>query len=86
MKTLITLFAIVLLFTSCGYYRDNSVYAPYDSNESFYRVRVFGPSGFTATGALKIYYLPMEGITDKKVDSINKEADRYIERCEKYTK
>lgn len=86
MKTLITLFSIVLLFTSCGYHKDNQIYSPMMSNESYYMVRVFGPQGFGASGALIIYKIPMEGINDFKVDSINKEADRYIERCEKYTK
>lgn len=77
---------IIVLLISCGYSKDESVYTPFMSNESFYMVRVFPPpfSSFTNTGALKIYKIPMQGITDKKVDSINKEADKFINDCEKY--
>jgi hypothetical protein len=48
-------------------------------------VRVFPPLALTNTGASIIYKIPMEGINDKKVDSINKVADKFIEHCEKYT-
>jgi len=77
---------IIILFISCDYYKDESVYSPVFGNESYYMVRVFPPPGFTNTGAIMIYKLPMESITDKKVDSINKVADNYIENCKKYTK
>lgn len=68
---------IIILFISCGYYKDSQVY------KGVYMVRVFKHT-LTNTGAQQIYYLPMEGITDRKVDSINKLADEYIVKCEKY--
>jgi len=77
---------IMILFIGCDYYKDESIYRPAFEEESYYMVRVFGPQGFTNQGALKVYYLPMEAITDKKVDSVNKVADKYIENCKKYTK
>lgn len=73
------------LFISCDYSKDESVIRDFGSNESYYMVRVFPPQGFTNQGALIIYKLPMESITDEKVDSINKVADKYIENCRKYT-
>lgn len=84
MKKLLLL-QIIILFISCGYHKEEYVYTPFMSNESYYRVRVFPPIGLTNSGALMIYQIPMEGINDFKVDSINKEADKYIENCEKYT-
>lgn len=77
---------IIILFISCDYHKDESVYSPMMSNESYYMVRVFPPLGLTNSGALMIYKIPMQGIDDKKVDSINKIADKYIENCRKYTK
>jgi len=68
---------IIILFTSCGYHKDSQIY------NGIYMVRVWEPT-LTNTGAQQIYYLPMEGITDRKVDSINKLADEYIVKCEKY--
>lgn len=70
---------IIILLTSCGYYKDSQV------SHGVYMIRIWQHT-FTNMGAQKIYYLPMEGITDKKVDSINRLADKYIENCEKYTK
>lgn len=77
---------IIILFISCDYSKDESIYNPIFGGESYYMLRVFPPQGFTNEGALIIYKLPMKSITDKKVDSINKEADKYIENCKKYTK
>lgn len=77
---------IIILFISCGYHKDEQIYAPIMSDESYYMVRVFPPVGFTNSGALIIYKIPMDGINDFKVDSINKLADEYIQHCEKYTK
>lgn len=68
---------IIILFISCGYYKDSQVY------NGVYMVRVWKHT-LTNTGTQQIYYLPMEGITDRKVDSINKLADEYIVKCEKY--
>lgn len=89
MKKIITLSVMVIMiciyFSSCSYHKDEQIVTGFDSSESFYMVRVFGPA-LTNSGALKIYYLPMDSINDRKVDSINKEADKYIENCEKYTK
>jgi hypothetical protein len=76
---------ILLFLIACDYHKDESIYNPIFSGESYYMVRVFGPQGITNEGALIIYKLPMESITDKKVDSINKVADKYIENCKKYT-
>lgn len=77
------LFIIPILFLciSCNYSKDVSIISEYP-NGSYYRVRVFPPQ---CSGALIVYKIPMEGITDKKVDSINKVADEYIKHCEKYT-
>lgn len=77
---------IIILFVSCGYSKDESIYKPIFGEETYYMLRVFGPQGLTNEGALIIYKLPMESITDEKVDSINKVADKYIENCKKYTK
>lgn len=77
---------IIILLTSCDYYKDESIYKPIFGGQSYYMVRVFAPQGLTNQGALMIYQLPMETITDEKVDSINKVADKYIENCKKYTK
>jgi len=76
---------IIALFLSCDYRKEKSIYNPIFGGESCYMLRVFGPPGFTNEGALVIYKLPMESITDKKVDSINKVADKFIENCKKYT-
>jgi len=81
-KLLIILIAI--MFTSCSYWKDESIINEYP-NTTYYMVRVFPPLGLTNTGASIIYKIPMEGINDKKVDSINKVADKFIEHCEKYT-
>jgi len=76
---------IILLFISCDYSKDESITSDIMGNKSYYMVRVWPPQGFTNSGALIIYKLPMESITDKKVDSVNKVADKYIENCRKYT-
>ncbi len=76
---------IIILFISCSYYKDSSITSDFN-NQSFYMVRVFPPAELTNSGALIIYKIPMEGINDKKGDSINKVADKYIEDCKKYTK
>lgn len=80
------LIPIIILFISCGYHKDEQVYTPFMSNESYYRVRVFPPQGLTNSGAIMVYDIPMYGINDKKVDSINKVADKFILDCIKYTK
>lgn len=77
MKTLFII-QIIILFISCGYRKDKQIM------RGIYMVRVWPPLGLTNSGAQMIYYLPMEGITDHKVYSINKLADEYIEKCEKY--
>lgn len=74
---------IIILLISCDYHKDESIYSPLSENESYYMVRVWPPVGITNSGALMIYKLPMSTITDKKVDSINKVADQYIENCKK---
>lgn len=84
MKKILIIF-VINLFISCDYYKDESVIRDFGSDKSYYMVRVFPPQGLTNTGALIIYKLPMESITDAKVDSINKVADKYIENCKKYT-
>ena len=76
---------IIATFISCGYSKDHQIYSPIMDKESYYMVRVFGPSAFTNSGALIIYKSPMSTITDKKVDSINNLADKYIEDCKRYT-
>jgi len=76
---------ILILCLSCDYRKDESIISEYP-HQSYYMVRIFPPVGFTNTGAIMIYKIPMESITDKKVDSINKVADKYIEDCKKYTK
>lgn len=76
---------IVLVFISCDYSKDTSIFRDFMGDNSYYMVRVWPPQGFTNSGAIMIYKLPMESITDKKVDSINKVADKYIENCKKYT-
>lgn len=74
---------IIILFISCGYHKDSQVYRPFMSDESYYMVRVWETFTVTNNGALKIYEIPMEGINDKKIDSINREADKFIENCKK---
>jgi len=76
---------IIALLISCNYSKDESIVRDFIGDNSYYMVRVWPPQGFTNSGALIIYKIPMEGINDKKVDSINKVADKYIENCEKYT-
>lgn len=83
MKRITLVLLIIIFLNSCGYTKDEQIYTPIMSNESYYMVRVFN-HGLTSSGALIIYKLPMEGITDKKVDSVNKLADQYIKNCEKY--
>lgn len=79
----ILIIPIIILFISCnGYYKDSQVYRPIMSNESFYMVRVWERGTITNNGALIVYKLPMQGITDKKIDSINKVANDYIKNCE----
>lgn len=72
---------IVVLFISCGYYKDSQVYNPLMSNEPVYMVRVFESFTLINNGALKIYEIPMKDINDKKIDSLNKEADNFIQNC-----
>jgi hypothetical protein len=76
---------IITLFFACDYRKDESINNPIFKGESYYMLRVFPPPEFTNSGALIIYKLPMKSITDKKVDSVNKLADKYIENCKKYT-
>lgn len=75
------LILIIILFVSCGYHKDKEIYTPFMSNEPIYMVRVWGPIELTNNGCLIIYQIQMKGITDKKIDSINKEADKFIETC-----
>lgn len=77
---------IAILLASCDYSKDASVVRDFMGEQSYYMVRVWPPQGFTNSGALIIYKIPMEGINDKKVDSINTVADKYIEDCKKYAK
>lgn len=84
MKKLLLLPIIIIFLNSCGYRKNADVYSGDNDEESYYVVRVFAPT-FTNSPPIKTYSLPMEGINDFKVDSINKEADKYIENCEKYT-
>ena len=74
---------IIILFISCGYRKNIDIGKDYGEDESFYVIRIFAPT-FTNCPPIKEYYLPMQGINDKKVDSINKLADQYIKNCEKY--
>lgn len=77
---------IFILFSSCGYYKDSEVYRPIMSDESYYMLRVFRKFELTNSGALIIYKISMKEITDKKIDSINKEADKFIQHCLKIDK
>lgn len=83
MKKLLIL-SIIILFISCTGYRKDMSVCSYVDEEPYYRIRVFGPE-ITNSGALKIYKLPMKDISDFKVDSLNREADKFIRDCEKYS-
>lgn len=77
------LLLIFCTFISCDrYYKDSFV----DSNvlmgggyETKYCLRIFEHYTITNTGAVKIYILKDSEITEKKIDSVNKEADKFIE-------
>lgn len=74
---------IIILFISCSYRKSIDIYKGYSDQETFYSIMIFAPT-FTNCPPIKEFSIPMEGITDHKADSINKLADEYIEKCEKY--
>lgn len=74
---------IFCTFISCDrYYKDSFVDSNYimgGGYETEYCLRIFENFTITNTGAVKIYILKDEEITEKNIDSINKEADKFIE-------
>jgi len=76
------LLIVFCTFTSCDrYYKDGFVSTNVrmgSDYETEYCLRIFERFTLTNNGAVKIYILKDNDITEKKIDSINKEADKFI--------
>jgi hypothetical protein len=73
----------VLLFISCDKYRKDVIVGKYIQGDTYYSLRIFEKFTFFNNGAIKIYTLEGEQITEKNIDSINVEADNFIKLLNK---
>jgi len=80
-KTLIT-FSILLLI-SCNKYEKDAIVSQTFKGETYYYLRIFENYTFFNHGAIKIYELKENQINEKNIDSVNFEADRFIELLNK---
>jgi|GEM_PF-6720040 len=79
----IFLLLVFCTFISCDrYYKDGFVRNNFNY-ETEYCLRIFERFTITNNGAVKIYILKDNEITEKKIDSVNKEADKFIKLLEK---
>jgi len=74
-------------FVSCDkYYKSSFVSTNAVMNKDYeteYCLRIFENYTLTNNGAIKIFILKDEQITEKNIDSINKEADKFIKLLNK---
>ncbi|HSE99805.1 MAG TPA: hypothetical protein VLA48_02825 [Nitrososphaeraceae archaeon] len=82
----VSILLIFCTFISCDrYYKDSFIDSNYimgGGYETKYCLRIFEHYTITNNGAVKVYILKDSEITENSIDSINKEADKFIELLE----
>ena len=75
---------LLALFTSCEKYsKDAIVHKDFGGDNSYYCLRIFENNTFFNNGAIKIYTLKDEQINEHNIDSVNIQADKFIDLLNK---
>ena len=77
------LLMVFCTFISCDRYSKDDFVDTNSGYETEYCLRIFENYALTNNGAVKIYILKNNDITEKNIDSINKEADKFIQLLNK---
>ena len=82
MKKLLLIISVLLL-TSCSKYSKNAIVGQHFGGDNYYCLRVFENYTFFNNGAIKTYELQGVEINEKNIDSVNIEADKFIQLLNK---
>lgn len=78
MKKLLVILTTFLLI-SCDKYEKDAIVREDFQGDNYYCLRIFENYTFFNNGAIKTYYLRGDSINAKNIDSVNIEADKFID-------